>query len=298
VGAPLETIAQQDWVLFHTSEEVDIDPVTLQRLRMYDSWQLQKQGSEEIGRQIGLFVKKSDNLETTTILYMLTKGLCYFDARGNLLPTSSGAVDTVSMGIAASHQGQLNYGGSDLISASWNVPSANIPLMVRNVVEAACQSTGYEPEFVMYGKNLPGYIQQNSFCKEYLARNPPMNNTLMSTGEIPDGFLGLTWLPAWKAFYEDANGSNQRIVDPDLAVFMPKPTKTWYEMVLGSMQVPTTINILTSVETAMSNVDIKYGKYTYAQLENKPIRLIIVQGHTFLPTITVPDALWQADTVA
>lgn len=297
VGAGLETIAIQPWKLMHTSEELPIDPVTMQRLRQYDSWELQNLGMEEIGRQIGLFVQKMANLESTTTLMMLMNGICYFDSNYNLLPSSSGSTYSVTMSIPATNQGQLPAGPSsaNLITASWATTSTDIPLQVRNIKKFAHQYSGYEPEICLYGANIPSYIQTNSYTQDYLSRYPTMNNYLMDTGEIPNGFMGLDWVPAYKAFFEDQNGTNQAFVGDDAAVFVPKPNKNWWEMILGSMQIPKTIDQILNVDSAMSNVEIKYGKYTYAHFERKPIRLDIVAGHTFLPTIKVPAAVWQAD---
>lgn len=297
VGAPLETIGTQDWICMHSSEQQDIDPVTFQRLRNYGDWSMQKLGMEEIGRQIGLFVQKQANLESSALLFALTSGNVWFDSQGNLLPTSSGALDTTPIGVPSSNQGQLNYGGGNLITAPWNQPSANIPNDVRNVVLASLQATGYRIKYALYGKNLPSYIMSNSYCRDYLSKNPAMNAALMTTNEIPDGFLNLMWRPAWESFFEDGNGTNQKIMGDDCVTFMPVPDKRWYQMTYGSMQIPTTIDIQTNVNSAMSNIEIKYGRYSYAQLQALPIRLVVVTGNTFFPTIKVPAVLWQSTVV-
>ena len=297
VGATLETIGRKNWVAISTSEELDIDPVTFQRLREFDNWQLQKMGAEEIGRQIGLFVKKQENLVSSVTLYLLAQGVAYFDLYGNLLaaPQSLATMlPPVTMLVPATNQGQLPYGGSPLIPTPWSSPIANIPLHIRNIKKAALQATGYEPTQAFYGANIPQYIQNNSYCEEYLSRNEGMNAEFMSSGEIPQGFQGLKWIPAWKGFFEDATGVNQAIWPNDLVTFCPEPADYWYEMALGSNPVPKTIDILTNMENALSQIETVYGKFVYAQLQNKPVRLTTVMGNTFLPCFKVPEALWQA----
>lgn len=296
VGAVLEEIGKQNWVLMHTSEILDIDPVTFQQLRQYDNWTMQKQGAEEIGRQIGLFVKKQANLVSSCALYTLSQGVIYADQYGNLLPSSSGATQTESQLIPAGHQGQLNWDGNGaLITMPWSNPTANIPLMVRGIRYASLVETGRKPTMAFYGKNVPQYIQENAYCLEYLARDEKSRSEFLASGEIPDGFLSLKWIPAWEGFYEDANGNNQQIWPSDRVTFAPKVDKTWYEMVLGSVFVPKTIDILVNAESAMSNLELVYGKFIYAQLMNIPTRLATVMGNTFLPTIKVPKCLWQSD---
>ena len=298
VGATLETIARENWVMMHTSEELDIDPLTFQRLRNYENWQEQKLGAEEIARQVGLFVKKQENLIASTALYMFAIGHVYFDNYGNLLPTSAGNLTDVPMAIPATNQGQLPYPTNPIITLPWSNPTANIPDMIRGIIFAADQATGFEPDTAMFGINVPSYIQVNSYCQEYLSRNDAMNAYFMTKNSIPQGFLDIAnWVPAWKGFYEDQNGNNQQIWGSDLVTFMPAVEKYWYEMVLGSMLVPKTIDVIPTVEAMMANVQLAYGKFIYAQIQQKPIRLSTVMGNTFLPTIKNPNCVWQA-TVA
>lgn len=293
VGVGLETIATRDWILMHSSEELPIDPITFQRLRQYDNWSMQKLGIEEIGRQVGLFKQKQVNLEITAVLMALTKGTIYFDADGDLLPSSAGASDSVDLGVSANHQNQLN----GIIAAPWSNPTTDIPLQIRNLRRQASKDTGYMPEMCLYGQNIPGYIQTNAYCKDYLARYPRMNQEFMDTGEIPNGFLDLDWSPAYLAFFEDSAGTNQDILDADGAYFCPKPNKSWYEMVKGSMQIPKTFNPIMNVESWDSNVELVHGMYSFAYIGWPTIRLNLVAGNTFLPTLRNPDVVWQADVV-
>lgn len=298
VGGTLETIARGDWIAMHTSEELDIDPVTFQRLRNYENWQEQKLGAEEIARQVGLFVKKQENLVSSVTLLMFANGVVYSDIFGNLTPTSVTNGYTYTMDIPASHQGQLPYPTNPIVTIPWNNPTADIPDDIRKIKFAALQSTGYKPTIGMYGINLPSYMQVNSYCMEYLSRNDAMNAAFMSNNAIPQGFLDImSWIPAWEGFWEDQNGNYQQIWGNDLVTFLPEPQKYWYEMIQGSMQVPKTIDILTNVEAAMANIELVYGKFIYAHLQQKPIRLTTVMGNTFLPTIKVPDAIWQLTCV-
>ena len=40
----------------------------------------------------------------------------------------------------------------------------------------------------------------------YLARNPGMRDKYLNDNELPAGLMDLTWIPGYKAFFEDANG--------------------------------------------------------------------------------------------
>lgn len=299
VGAPLETIATGDWILFHTCESIVIDPVTYQRLRAYESWQLQKQGMEEIGRQVGLFVKKVENLVSSVTMFILVKGLCYFDASGNLLPTSSGSAETLTMSIPAANQSQLaaDDSSASIITTPWNVPTANIPAMMRVLHKVAARVSGYDIDWGMYSQEIPGYMLQNSYTRPLIAKHDKARESFLMKNEIPDGFLGIErWIPGFKAFFEDSTGTNQPIMSANTISFMPTPTKAWYELVEGSRYVPTQL-LANSVESALSSLELKYGKFIYCVIDPRAVALEIIQGHTFAPTIKVPAALWQPTVV-
>ena len=290
VGAPLEPIGDRSWILYASAENIPIDPITFQNLHAYNSWELQRKGEMEIGRQIGLFTKKQMNLQATVTMYHINTGVTYWDVNGNLLPSSSGSFETLTMSIPANNQNQCN----SIIDTTWANPNANIPLMVRKLKEAALQTTGYELENAMYGLNIPTDIQKNSYCLDYLARDPAMRSKLLTTNEIPDGFLDLKWIPAWKAFYEDYAGTNQRVMPVGQVTFFPEITRDWYELDLGSTYVPKTLNPIPDVEAMMSNLETRYGIYSYGHIEMVPVSLSIIAGNVFLPNIKNPNVVFQA----
>lgn len=309
VGARLETLGTQHWILLQTSEIVDISPQDYQNLRAYDSWMLQNKGMEEIGRQIGLFIKKADNLESSVLMYFLNSGVVYLDGAGNLLPAanSGSAAQTLTMAIPSSNQGQLpaGAGGANLITASWAYPNTNIPNQLRSLRQVAAQTSGYRPTQAGYGINIPGYLEVNSYMQQYWTRNPRMNEQFLATGEIPNGLLDFDWIPFYEGFYQaddvisgGGGGTNYVIMPQDQVTFYPKIEKTWYELLRGSVLLPNTINIITDVMAAMDQATMVYGMFSFAQFRiQSGYQLGVTMGNTSLPTVKVPNAVWQA-TVA
>jgi len=292
IGAPLETIAVRDWVLLAFSETITIDPITMMNLRAYESFEFQQLGAEEIGRQASLFKQKFKNIELASLTQALVLGKNYFDAAGNLLPSSSGATQTIDFGVSANHQNQLN----GIIDIPWSNPNANIPYQIQNIKKQAAKDTGYIPQVALYGANVPSWIMQNQYVQAYQARNQAFRDTVVMDNAIPDGYMDIAkWVNGSTFFYEDANGTNQSLVPDDMVIFFPEPNRGWYEWWKGSMLLPTTLNILPTEAGLQGNTRMVYGMYLYAYISMAPINYSLVAGTTFFPGIKNPDVLFQAD---
>jgi hypothetical protein len=83
-------------------------------------------------------------------------------------------------------------------------------------------SAGYELKYAFMGKNVPGYLATNTSFQQYLARNPVANQKYIDTGTVPDGTLGLTWVPVQDAFYADSNDAVTQIFPADQVTFYPE----------------------------------------------------------------------------
>lgn len=288
----LANLGSQDYKLIASYEEQPIDPITMQRLHQYDDYSLQRMGIQEVGRQVGLFKQRFENLRNITKLQVLRRGAIYVDGSGNLLPTSAGAVETFDFQMSANNQNQLN----GIIDSPWSLQTTNIPGQVRALRQRARQQTGYPLKYAFYGLNVPGYVQINAYCQEYLARNPKANAEFSTSGEIPDGFMDLTWIPVYESFFEDSAGVNQTVFGADTVVLTPDPSVVpFWEIVEGSNLVPTTIDIIPSASDSFANARMVFGMFAYSQMVNKPIGLVNVMGDTFLPALKLPNTIFQSE---
>lgn len=284
----LMPVGEVDVKLFHVFEELSIDPLVMKQLRSKDSYE-QDRGMEEVGRQLAEYAALFSNLEIAMLAQLLKNGVHYWDAEGNLLPSSSGAVETFSYQMSANNQNQLN----GLITASWALNNTDIPLQLRNLKKRSARLTGMPVRKVLYGENIPTYLAQNDFVHEFLIRNPTQNADFLQSGEIGSLF-GLEWIPVYEAFYEDADGTNRDLWDADMCVFTPEPDTSWLEWLEGSYELPKSIDIVPS-ETVMGNFETTYGKFAYAKCGHNPPTATVYTGDTALPVLKVPDAIFQAD---
>lgn len=306
-GAPavkrtMRPISSVDVKLMFTFEEISFNPMVLQQLRNYDNYEVQNMGREEVARQVGNFTEIFHNGRIAGTMMMLHNANLWFDGGGNLLPSSSGAVVTVSANRSANNEGQLN----GLVLTPWSNNQANIPLDLRKLKLRAAEDTGYEPKLAMYGKNIPGYLEQNDYVIDYLSRNPTWNNKINESPDVPDGLFGYKWVPMYTAFYDSGASTDHtdptvntynEIWDGDTIVFSPEPEKYWWEMIEGSYPVPTTINIQTNAEAAVNSLKIVNGMFAYSLVTINPVGLSTFMGDIYLPTIKNPAVTYKMKVV-
>jgi hypothetical protein len=275
--------------LQHTFEHVTFDLVQMQNLRQYDSYEMQQMGKDELNRQADVFRTLFDNGRLACLYSMLTQGAIYYDANSNLLPSSSGAIETIPVGMAANNQNHLN----GIISASWATSTTDIPGQLRLLKQRALQLTGYPLKYAFYGSNVVSYLTTNTYVKDFLSRSPLISRPFLETGEMPELF-GLTWIPVYTAFYEDWNGVNQTFWGPDTVTFTPEVTPRWYELIEGSYPVPTSLAPSADIFGAAGSIRQEFGMFSYAVPSHNPPTAQLFYGDTYLPVIKVPDACYQA----
>lgn len=292
----MRDVSEKDVKLLHSFEEMMIDPKTLTLLRSMDKWE-NDQGRDLVNYQLQEFGNYFGNLETTAIHMMLATGLIYLDGDGNLLPTSSGAVETIDAAVPSGNKNQLDvFGSGAIISASWATDTTDIELQIRGIHQAAIRKTGYPLKYAIYGKKIPSYLARNVSVREYMARQGDTRSKYLMSNAIPPGLFDLEWVPGYNAFYEDASGTLQGTFGDDVVIFTPDPDEgLWWDIIEGSINVPTTLNIQSNAMAALESMKLAYGLFAYAQVTHNPMGITAFTGHTFLPVITVPGAVFQAD---
>lgn len=285
--------------LMHTNESIELPAADFRGLFRKDSTgsvlEIDEKGADEIARQVREARKNVDNLVVAAQTQALFKGAIYFDNAGNLLPNSTGAVTTPSFGVPAGNQGQLNWDGSGaIISASWATGGTNIASQILALKDAAIRSTGYELKYASYGSNIPGYLTNNTSLNQFFIRGNVANPQYLQTGEIPNPLLGLTWLPAHSAFYEDNNSVLQPLVGPNDVAFYPEPSLDWSGTLVGKYDVPGDKLVGASALELLASSQVMEGMFMYASFVLNPLRLELFYGHTFLPVIKANRATYSA----
>lgn len=295
-GAPSEAVAHQARstqasVLLHTYEHIRHQASLLNQLRDFGNTARQARGIQEIDTQTAQFRQRLNNLRVSSVWSVLRHGAVYFDGQGNLLPTSSGAVVTVDFQVPANNKNQLN----GIIGASWGVAGTDIIGDVEALKIVARKTTGKPATEAYYGTSILKYLVANTQIKELLKADVGLASAFRQR-MIPDGFLGLNWHPAYEAFFEDADGTNQSWFGDDRITFTPAVDRTWYEMLEGTFEVPTNLgNVVADSVDALGQFATVQGMFSYAVIDDDPPGIKHYHGDTFLPTLTDPGAVFIAD---
>ena len=266
------------FICYHSAETIEIPAATFRGLIKKDSTGsnliIDEKGADEVARQIKEAAQAMHNLRISAKTSAFFQGNIWWDAKGNLLPSATGAQTTASFGIPAGNQGQLNvFGTGNIISASWANTATNIEDQIILLQQAAIRLTGYPIKYAFYGANIPSYLVQNTTLQNFFSRGQVPNMQYLTTGAIPNPLLGLTWVPAYESFFEDQFGVPQSVVGNDEVVFTPAPSSDWHEIVMGKYDVPGEDMLGKTGIDLLADLDVAEGPFMYANLELDPIPL-------------------------
>ena len=287
-------VGEVDIVCVTSKELLPVPGSMLLKLRSLDKYQADM-GKDWLAITTRNFVTKFDNLRKAQRWMMLANGTAYFDAEGNLLPTSSGALATgagsIDISVPATHKNQAD----GIIDLPWSNSQANIPYHIEKLHQQQAFQTGFDIECALYGAKIPSFLSTNDYALDYLARNKKFNDAFVE-GTLPDGLFGVKrWIPTSKVFYEDYGGTNRQIFADDSLVLCPSPSDEWYEEVEGTTFVPTTFEATSDMQAALATAVLKEGMYGYGLPQHNPFGVTLFYGDVSLSFIKNADVIWQLD---
>ncbi len=285
--------------LLHTSENYTHEYTVLSALQDFTNPARQAWGISELARRNNQLRARVLNLRISCMMSLWRHGKIFFDGDGDLLHTSSNQVVTVDSGIDTdTNTGTCkDIDGNAIRSADWSTAGTKIAAQVKTVKQTAMRRTGYPIEIAWYGADILDHLLGNTQLKQVIQGNPTIA-TQFAAGEIPNGFLGLNWVPIYPAFFEDADGTLRDWFPDDFVVFTPAPSAEWFEWVLGTYAIPTSTQVTDTPMAAAAAMREVFGMFSYAKVLDDPPGIKQVGGDTMLPTLKVPDAIFIMDTVA
>jgi len=291
-AASKKKIGQKPLILTSFANNIPLDPQEYVRLREISSLApvIAKRDANEFIEKVVLDHKTMyQNNRVAHKVQMLNKGIYWYDSTGALLQSSSGAVVTVDMGIPSGNKNQI--GG--IIATTWSDAAADIYTHIVNLKKKARQATGRELKYAYYGINIPGYIYKNTSFKQYFQFNQMFYSAFATQpGVIPNGFMGLEWIPCGEAFYEQEDETKVQLFDDDTVTFSPDITKNVYTLYQGSMLVPTFVGV---TQGSTPQTELKYGICGYAVHNLDPVQMKLVMADNVMPMWKNPQDLYIAD---
>lgn len=308
-GSPTVHVPMQDEELAEMKcisfgETRVLDPYILTVLRDYESFENAMMGKRLVANNVKTLGTKMANSRIVAVATTLAYGNIYTDSSGNLLPSSSGASFTYSHQIPAANIGTIVDGTGNIFGATgggtWATSTVDIPAQLRRLQKWAAMSHGYTPRIALYGENIPSYFAKNDYVKDYLAREGAMRGQYLRDNTIPDGLFGFKWIPVWESSFTKADGTKSSIWPATGVTFLPGEDdmgQCW-GMMEGSNPIPTTINIATTAEAALSSFKNVHGVYGYSQITVQPPGVAMTVGDTFWPAVKLPSTIYIADCVS
>lgn len=279
-------------------ENHDITPSTLAALE--SPIQFQKQlAVMEVGRNINNFYSRFTELRTQAVHSLFSLSAIYADSSGQLLSSSSGAVTSLTYGWSTANQLTTAGAASTYAIGDWSSASTDIGAYIRGIIIANLRSTGYPLTTIYYGSSVPGYLAKNTVLSEYFKRNNTVRDAIALDNEIPEGFLGMKWVPVWKAFRTAGDNTGAEQFGASYLAFTPDPSPDWYELIPCGTVVPSNgvaAGLITGAPTegtATANMEIKHGFFTYGHHLIDPYTVRVVAGDYFLPALKVPGTFYR-----
>ena len=170
----------------------------------------------------------------------------------------------------------------------------NILGQLKAVKKAGRKLTGMPITHAFYGINIPAYVAMDPVLQAIIRGSQRVAEEAI-TAEIPSSVGGLKWIPIDQAFFQDQTGAYQDWAGPNTIVFTPDPSSDWWEVIEGTYPVPRSIQLATSLEAVLGNIQQVAGPFSYAQITTNPVTLQHFAGDTFLPVLKNPSAIFIAE---
>ena len=238
------------------------------------------------------FIARFTYLRISAVCSVIATGKVSYDSDYNLLPTDSGAFNTIDFGIPATNQGDID----GIISASWATATTDIPAQVQLIKRKSVTDTGFQLTTALYGANILTYLAKNeNVSAQWAGQNSNMSDEILR-GNIPQGMLGIRdWMYFGDAYYIDSAGVKQFWIDDDAIIFIPDVTSAWYEIGQGTTPVASTWDMQNGITEALNSISILRGMYGYAYVDQE-MRIKWAHGDCFCPILKNADVVYIADT--
>jgi|GEM_PF-5363395 len=269
------------------SEHYTVSPEHIMGLNSNMPWFVQR-ATIEVNRNAINARSRLDFFKADQVHSSFAKGAIWTDGDGKILDSSSGAVNTIDFGVPTGNKLTTAGAGSTYAIGDWSSASTDLGLAIRTLKQAALKASGYLPDTIYYGINIPKWVAQNTTVKAY-SFNALLNEAVATKNEIPNGVLGMNWIPVYNAF-SGSTGTNW--FGDNFLAFAPPITTDWYDLIPLGQQVPNTgiaDGLVTSSEQDAA-MHIQWGMYSYAYHKTDPYQLRVVNGIGCMPVIKAPKA--------
>ncbi len=255
-------------------------------LREPDNWVLQRKGRTEVTKQVQDFATQNSLMKQVYLSKVLFDGIVYLGSEGQILESSSGAKTTIDLGVPASNKTQINIGGN-IIGAAWDVPGTDILKQLDTLKYAAEATNVAPPRHVWLNGANKWWIRNNTAIQGHFYGIERLDLALNDdTIEINNYVFHF-----WSGTYTDSSGSTQPFIPLTKALITPE-LGPWFLHAQGLQYVPTSVNLVGTVDEALNTLAEVYGDYSYVALNHNPVQLQLFMGSNFFYGYRNPNSIF------
>jgi len=274
--------------LFYAFNKIILKDDIMHALREPESSSLQQMARTEIDRQLSRFRWRHQINKEQTFGKILFDGKVYLDNQGRVLESSSGAVITADMGVAAGHQGDV--GG--IFAALWSTPATSIQDQLERLKNKASEDGVEEPTEIYVDAVNKRHLRANTEFKAWAQAHQELSREVLRGSMLPD-LWGFNW-HFIGGHYVNTSGTKSPFASTTKGLICPAPAASgWIRATAGSNHVPTSIEIKTDALALLSNLTTLYGEFAYASLSHDPVALNMFMGDKYGLHFADPGAVWQ-----
>ncbi|CAB4177853.1 Major capsid protein GpE [uncultured Caudovirales phage] len=280
-------------VLLRTFNSQSFGQDVMSAIREPKSRELDRKGKAEILRQTARFRQRHALLKELLIARALTTGSVIYDrSTGNIVDTASGTTETIDLGVAAAHKG--NLGGQVSVTLA-NVAFDLIGLL--DYIDSTAIVENSEPiTDVHCDISMKALIYKNTQFQAWAAKGNRDSESVLR-GQFVEGLFGKNW-HFYGASYTDSTGTKKKYIPSTVMAFTPPAeSRTWYDPAEGSSLVPTSVEAKGSIEDAVNSLAEVYGPHSYSQATLNPVRVDHYAGDCFGWNYKAPQSVFMPTVV-
>jgi len=257
---------------------------TLQMLRNPDQWVLQDKGREEVAQQTTDLATRHSVAKQVFMAKYMSSQTIWIDGNGDILESSTGAVETIATGIPTQNIGQVPGAGfgitGDIIDAAWDVAGTKILTQLDKLNEAAEAQNSEPLRHIWIHRSNKFWLRQNTeILAMYSAGQDRLDNALSGDTFELNGYT----FHFYGGTYTTTAAATGYYVPKAQAIITPDPGDgRWIMNADGLQLVPTQSGVMPTVEAALSNWTDVFGDFAYASVVDNPPRTQLFAGSNWL----------------
>lgn len=172
--------------------------------------------------------------------------------------------------------------------ASWAVAATDIDAKVETVKRLLATDAGRVPVTALCGRNIFGYLRKNTAVKSWFqARQGAPEDYAKFQADTIDNLFGIRWITMRHGYF--VSGTFTPYIPDDTIVFIPTPSRDWFQIHNGSVRYP---NTLTGAPTAFEK---SYGLTSWSRLADEPPSACVYMRWARLAIPVFPSAYCVLD---